>query len=129
MAADAWDWLAEQSDVDATLLEDGTTFTFTRIEKGELDPILGIYEKDEEQTYEVPGIIKMFSSNASYAQRWLPDIAVQATDEVLLISCKDYTPKLGDLVDLYGEVFIVFALSVLQPAKVRLLQYLLVRRG
>lgn len=129
MVSDAWDWPAEQLDVDETLREDGAIFTFTHIVKGDLDPISGTYPKNEKQTYEVPGILKMYQSTAYYAQRWLPEITVQATDEVLLISCTEYIPELGDLVDLNGEIFTVFAVSVLHPAKTKLLQYILIRKG
>lgn len=130
MAANTqWDWQAEQLDAEETLREDGVVLKFVRTQKGQLDPITGEYKKVKETVFEVPSLIKMYHAKATYAQSWMPEITVQATDEVILLSAKSYKPLLGDTVTLYEDKYTIAAVSTFQPAMVPLLYYVLARKG
>lgn len=123
------DWTAEQKEVHADLLEDGTLFTFTHEEKGVFDPISGTYTGGGTTTFSVPGIVKLPSSKTAAATGWEPGTTIQASDKILLISAgAGYEPKLEDGVTVAGVKLKVKGFTALEPGQTPLIFYVLAKK-
>ncbi len=125
----ATDWIQEQQDAYNDLLDDGAVFSFTRQTNTKPDPISGLSEDSIIELFQAPGILKQIGQGR--AQRWYREFAdlIQVGDELLLVSAKTYTPAIGDSVHINGIDWIVESFSVLRPAVVPLLYYLLIRKA
>lgn len=123
------DWNRERLDAEADLLEDGAVFVFTREKKGAYDPVAGAFATGEKATFSAPGIVKPLNPSVNrIALSWQAQGLILAGDEMLLVGCAAYEPELEDRAALNGQVWVVKGVSLVRPALVPVLAYLLIRR-
>lgn len=124
----AEDWFATQQDVTADLVNEGTSFTFRRRADLNYDPIEGAYNDSTEQSFVLHGIFTSYGLNPPASVIWQPETTVENGDTVLLLDCSELI-RIGDIVEIDGDDWLVKSPSVLRPGGTPLLQYVLIKRA
>jgi hypothetical protein len=125
----AENWIQEQAEVYNDLMEDGVLLSFSRVVKGDFDPVLQAYGQESKVEFQLPGLLTKLPNNSVKSIGWLKDSVVEVGDKMLIVGCKDMNPQIDDQVELYGETWKVVAMSTLEPGMVELMHHLLIRKA
>ncbi len=119
-------WESVRGDITSALMQDGRKFVFERLITEEYNPIDAAYLDGKEESFIAYGIFKSLGSKPTLEYRL--QTTIEIGDKVLMLDVSTYTPQIGDMTEIDEELWKVKAFSLLEPAGISLLAYVLISK-